>query len=118
MNRPRLMRIGALLIGIGVALALIYVVMIAAFVGRENKPEGVTIVNRTDQNVEVFRITASGESRTAALGPDGITHPAVGTSENPCTNSDFVARTETGTEIERRPPPFCRGETWFITGHE
>jgi hypothetical protein len=42
----------------------------------------------------------------------------LGVLENGCRNTDLVARTEDGVEVDRRPPPFCRGERWIIGGDD
>jgi hypothetical protein len=116
MRWRRIARIGAILAGVAVVLALAYVAMIAAFVGRENKPEGVTIVNGIDSDVVVFIVAQDGrEVRVANLAVDGVSHPVVGRHDDPCTSSDLIARTSDGMEVDRRPPPFCAGEEWVVS---
>jgi hypothetical protein len=53
---------------VGAVLAIAYVAMFAALVGRENKPEGATIVNRRDSPVVVYIVAQDGRG-SADRGP-------------------------------------------------
>lgn len=115
MNRRRLVRLGAVVVGLAVVVAVAYMVALRFAVTTGDFPEGVEIRNGTEITVAVFTDSpAAGELRFALLVPDGTTEQVGMLGNDGCTRVELIARTEDGTEVDRRPPPFCAGEGWVI----
>lgn len=72
--------------------------------------ESFTVVNRTEHDLQLAYLKPSGEDnlgRVSAGATDTAAVPG-------CTSYPVVARTNDGSEIARRDPPICNGETWVI----
>lgn len=77
------------------------------------------LTNSTAQLVKII-LTSEGESHPlVTLDPGKSYHYALAPiadwlDENGCTNGDLVALRNDGTEVARRSPPMCKGETWTV----
>jgi hypothetical protein len=81
----------------------------------EPRVEGFTVVNSTEEDLQIVYLDPAdredGEVNLNRIAA-GATIIAAGAPD--CTAHPVVARTDDGTEIARREPPICKGDTWVI----
>lgn len=97
-------------------IALVFLTLLPLIASCDiGRVEGFTVVNETDHNLEIVYLNpASGEDREEILDQVSAGSTATVPSGVDCTSHPVVARTEDGTEIARREPPICIGDTWVI----
>lgn len=77
--------------------------------------EGFTVENRTEHDLQIIYLSpAGGEDGEVNLNRIAAGATAVAAGAPDCTAHPVVARTDDGTEIARREPPICKGDTWVI----
>lgn len=72
--------------------------------------DSFTVVNRTEHDLQLAYLNPNGEDNLGRIsaGATGTASPFL------CTRFPVVARTDDGTEVARRDPPICEGDTWTI----
>lgn len=76
--------------------------------------QGFTVVNRTEHNLQIVYLNpASGEDGEEILDRV-LAGGTVSAAISDCVSHPVVVRTDDGTEIARREPPTCVGDTWVI----
>jgi hypothetical protein len=76
--------------------------------------QGFTVVNETDHNLDIIYLNpASGDDGEEILDR-ALAGETVSAAISDCVSDPIVARTDDGTEIARREPPTCVGDTWVI----
>lgn len=96
---------------------ILFVVLQLARLGDPADPEGLSIDNRTDQELLVYGVLRRGgtnsevtdEELRAKVPPGTIAMTRVG-----CGSGEFVARTDDGDEVARRVSTECSEDPWII----
>jgi len=92
--------------GTGVALWVLLSIIVACDAG----PDDIRIFNATGETVVLVERWQGNEVVAAEIPAEQAYYP-----QDICIEADLIARDSAGSEIDRRPGPFCRGDAeWVI----
>lgn len=76
----------------------------------------LNVRNDTGEQLRLSIETGAGDIERGDLDPgvEGDVSVPAGGPASDCWMSPWVARTETGVEVDRMEPPICPGDTWVI----
>lgn len=90
---------------------LVVCCLLAVLVACEYPNDAVVVENESSQTLVLFEELGDNRLELATLQP-GQLHQ----TRKECVDGDYVAESEDGEELARRPGPFCQGEDpWMIT---